>query len=85
MKLDEIRTKMEKLNDSILEAAPNVRGGKMADLSGLDKDVAIICTRAVTLPPADARDIQPLMAELIGNLERLSGALKDYKDDIKKK
>jgi len=85
MKPEEIRTKMETLNDFILDAEAKVRGGAMADLSGLDKDVAVICTKAVTLPPSDARDIQPLMAELIGNLERLSTALKDYKDDMKKK
>ena len=84
MKADEIRSRMEKLNDFIQDSEATVRGGKMADLSGLDKDVAVICTKAIALPPSDARDIQPLMAELIGNLERLSTALKDYKEDLKK-
>ena len=85
MNVTEIRDKMEKLRDSISDAENSVRGGKMVDLTGLDKNVAVICTQAVALPPEDARDIQPLMAELIGNLERLSIALKDFKDTVKKK
>ena len=84
MKSDEIRTRMEKLSVFIQDAESTVRGGKMVDLSGLDRDVALICNKAVALPPAEAHEIQPLMAEMIGNLERLSSALKDYKEDLKK-
>lgn len=81
---DDIRAKMEKLSSFILDAEDKVRAGKMADLSGMDREVAVICNKAVSLPPDQARDIQPLMAEMIGNLERLSTALKDYKEDLKK-
>lgn len=84
MKPVEIRARMEKLTEFIIEAESDVRNGKIVDLSGLDREVAVICTKAVALPPNEARDIQPLMAELIGNLERLSTALKDYKEDLKK-
>ncbi|PZQ48455.1 MAG: hypothetical protein DI551_01505 [Micavibrio aeruginosavorus] len=85
MKVDEIRAKMEKLNQFILDSEITVLGGKMVDLGGLDRDIALICNKAVALPPPDARDMQPLMAAMIGNLERLSIALKDYKDEIGKK
>ena len=81
----QIREKMEKLRDYIYDADNAVRDGKMVDLTGLDKDVAVICTQAIALPPHDARDLQPLMAELIGNLERLSSSLKDFKDNVRKK
>lgn len=84
MKHPEIRQKMEQMNDFILDAETKLREGTMTDLTGLDKEVAVICTNAVALPPAEAHDLQPLMAELIGNLERLSMALKDYRDDLKK-
>ena len=60
-----------------------VRGGDMVDLSGLDRDVATICNKAVALPPDQAREVQPLMAELIGSLEQLSAALVAYKEDLK--
>ncbi len=76
---------MEKLKIFIQDADITVRGGTMVDLTGLDRDVATICTKAVALPPAEAHDLQPLMADLIGELERLSITLKDYRDDIKKK
>lgn len=83
MKAQEVRTKMEDLKNFIQDADIAVRGGKMVNLSSLDKNVALICTKAIALPPSDARDIQPLMAELIGELERLTLSLKDYRDDLK--
>lgn len=85
MKSEEIRTKMEKLSEFIQDSEATVRGGTMIDLSGLDRDVSVICTKALALPPQEAHSLQPLMAELIGNLERLSKALVDFKDDLKKK
>ncbi len=80
---DQLRTKMEEINEFVLKAEDSVRDGKMVDLSGMDKNVAAICTRVIALPPAQAREMQPLMADMIGNLERLSTALKDYKEDLK--
>jgi hypothetical protein len=83
MKSADLRAKMEKLNDFILDAEVNVRGGKMMDLGNLDRDIGDLCTRAVSLPPPEARDLQPLMAEMIGNLERLGIALKDFRDNLR--
>lgn len=81
---DQIRNKMESLKTYIQEADASVRDGKMVDLTGLDKDIAQVCQKAVTLPPDQARDIQPLMAGLIGDLEQLSRTLHDFKDQMKK-
>lgn len=83
MKPPEIREKMENLKTFIQDAEASVRDGKMVDLSGLDKEVAALCQRAISLPPQEARDLQPLMAEMIGDLERLSIALKDFRDNLK--
>ncbi len=85
MNATQIRDKMEKLNDYISDADNSVRDGKMVDLSGLDKDVTVICTQAIALPANEAHDLQPVMAELIGNLERLSTSLKDFKDSARNK
>ncbi len=84
MNATELRSKMEKTNDYILDSEAKVLAGTMVDLTGLDKEVGVICQKALAMPPNDARDIQPLMAEMIGNLERLSLALKNYKEDLKK-
>ncbi len=83
MKAAEIRKKMEDLNNFIQDAEIALRDGKLKDLGGLDRDIGVLCTKAVSLPPAEARELQPLMAELIGNLERLGMALKDFKDNLK--
>ncbi len=80
---DQLRKKMEDINEFIMDAQMKIQGGEMVNLTSMDKDVVTICTRAVALPPAEARDLQPLMAEMIGNLERLSSILKDYKDTLK--
>lgn len=81
---DDIRSKMEKLADFVREAEHSVRDGMIRDLSGLDREVTAICKKALTLPPVEARDLQPVMAELIGGLERLGQALVAYKEEQKK-
>ena len=83
MKSADIRTKMEKLNDFIVNAENSVRDGKMMDLGPLDREIADLCMKAVSLPPLEAKDLQPLMADMIGNLERLGTALKDFRDNLK--
>lgn len=83
MKAAELRTKMEKLNAYIIEAEASVLGGKMVDMGSLDKDIGILCNHVISLPPLEARDLQPLMADMIGNLERLGVSLKDFRDNLK--
>lgn len=83
MKYNDIRAKMEKLNTYIIDAEISVRGGKMVEMGHLDRDIGDLCTRAVSLPPLEARELQPLMAEMIGNLERLGHTLKDYRDNLR--
>jgi hypothetical protein len=85
MKPPEIREKMEQINQFIIDCDLKVRRGTMVDVRGLDKEIATICTRATALSPTHARDLQPLMAEMIGNLEQLGLSLKNYKDSLKKK
>jgi hypothetical protein len=79
---DMLRQKMEDLRDYIRDAEEKVSAGTMVNLQGLEKTVSEICRYATSLPPDQARDVQPLMAELIGELERLSIALKDYKNGL---
>ncbi len=84
MKPTEIRARMEDLKRVIQAADHDVRTGKRVDLSGLDSKVALICTKAIALPPSDAMEIQPLMADLIGELEHLTQSLQDYRDTLKR-
>lgn len=81
---DAIRNKMQQLGEFISDAETAALNGKVTDMSGLDKDVTIICKQAIALPPAEALALQPDMADLIGRLERLSMALRDFKENVKK-
>lgn len=80
MNSEDIQKRLGELSNFILESTRTVESGQMIDLSGLDDEVASICDRVVTLPPQQAAQAQPLMAEMIGNLERLGQALKEYQD-----
>jgi hypothetical protein len=57
-----------------------VQQGVMVDLKNLDQDVSSLCTKVLALPPAEARELQPLMADMIAALEELGLALSDYRD-----
>lgn len=81
MNSEEIQKRLRELNDFILESARTVQNGEMVCLGDLDGEVASICDSLVTLPPEEAAQIQPLMAEMIGNLERLGEALQNYENE----
>lgn len=85
MNADALREKMKDLRTVIQDAEMSVRGGKMVDMAGLDRTVTTICTQAVSLPPDQAHSLQEAMALLIGDLDNLGRAIKDYRDDMKKK
>ena len=85
MNADALRDKMKDLRTVIQDAEMSVRGGKMVDMAGLDRTVTTICTQAISLPVDQAQSLQEAMALLIGDLDNLGRALKDYRDDAKKK
>ena len=78
--MEDIQARMRDICDFILSSAAQVDSGEMVNLAGLDDDVASLCERALALPPEEAAQVQPLMAEMISNLERLGQALRDYQD-----
>jgi iron-sulfur cluster repair protein YtfE (RIC family) len=82
-KTDALRADMQVLTDFIIDAGHQVRSGNMVNLTGLDEKVARVCDRTLALPPAQATKMQPVMAEMIGHLEDLSNALRDYQDQRK--
>ena len=85
MKAADLLTKMEDLKNVIRNADNMVRENKAVNLSGLDAKVSYICNKVTGLSAAEAADLQPLMADLIGELEHLSTSLQDYRDNLKKR
>lgn len=85
MNAEQIYQKMEELNLFVQDAEASAREGNIVDIKRLDREVGILCQQALSLPQDDARQIQPMMAEMIGNLDRLGNALRDFKDRHKKR
>lgn len=81
---DAIRTKMQQIGEFITDAEDAARNGKVFNMAGVDRDVSLICKQATSLPPAQALGLQGDMADLIGRLERLTIALRDFKENAKK-
>lgn len=77
---DDILNRLRTICDFIADATAKVDGGEMVNLAGLDDDVASLCERTIALPPEDAAQAQPFMAEMITALDRLGQALRDYQD-----
>ena len=77
---EQIETRLTEITAFIIESTEKVEGGEMVDLSGLDDEIASLCERTVALPPEMAQAVQPTMAEMIAQLEKLGAALKNYQD-----
>lgn len=80
---DDIITRMHDVCVFINDAIVKVESGSIVNLAGLDDDIAALCERTVSLPPDDAAQVQPAMADMISNLDRLGTALKDYQDRVR--
>lgn len=80
--VDDIHGKLSHMTSFIKEARENVLRGQQVNLSGMDGEVAALCERVVGLPPDEARQVQPIMAEMISELEALGAALEGFKDQM---
>lgn len=76
---DKIISELRSLTEFVIEADNQIRDGNMVDLSRLDEEVGNLCDRTVALSAEDAQEVQPVMAEMINQLESLSLALQEYK------
>ena len=81
--VEAIKTRMIELTDFIQQADDTINGGQMVDLQGLDDEVASLCDRALALPPQEATQIQPLMADMITRLEALGASLQRFQDNLR--
>lgn len=76
--IEDIQSRMQDIRRFIVDSTARLRGGELVSLEGLNSDVAALCTRAVSLPPEQVSEIQPLMADMIDSLETLAATLKEY-------
>ena len=81
----QIVERLEKIQETLDLANADLQAGKVKPLTRIETDVAQICEEAVTLPPEDAKKIQPLLADMIGNLETFALTLKSFQTAMKEK
>ena len=82
---DNLITKLNELNDVILKALADVGNKKIANLSHIESAVNTACEEVLILEPKEAKKVQPLMAEMIGNLETLALSLENFQAELKEK
>jgi hypothetical protein len=49
--------------------------GRAVDLTGLDRQIGLLCAKSLDLPPDDGRRVRPRLIALSGSMEALSRAL----------
>lgn len=80
---ESIITKLNEINDFISMAQIKLGQGEVVKLSHLDAEVEQICNQALALPPIEAKKTQSPMMDMIGNLDTLANALKDFQAQLK--
>ena len=76
----DLQTKLEAMIRVVHDAQVQIDQENVADLSSLERDVGALCTCMSTTSPADARELQPLMAEMIAALDDLAKSLQRLKE-----
>lgn len=77
--------KLNAMNGFIDEAESALEKGNIINLSHLDDEVAQLCAQTLSLPPEQAKSVQPIMANMIGKLEALALSLQSFQAQLKEK
>lgn len=64
------------------EMKEKARRDEIEDLRHLESGVAALCDRIMALPSDEARNFEPLMAEMIGGLESLAAELQAFRERL---
>ena len=66
---------IDAMTGTITVARALVAAGRRVDLTGLDGEINVICTAAMTLPEAEGRALRPMLAALEQAVGDLAAAL----------
>jgi hypothetical protein len=70
-----VRAMANELTETIVMARALVSSGRRVDLTGFDRQVGLLCAKALDLPPDAGRRLRPDLIVLSGALETLSRVL----------
>jgi hypothetical protein len=63
------------LAGTVQVACALVEGRRGVDLTGLERHVGRLCAAALDLPPAEGREVRPLLAALLVEIDHLQACL----------
>jgi hypothetical protein len=72
---DAVRDFAEQLTKLVDLAHALVDANREVDLTGLDREIGLLCAKSLDLPPDQVRRIRPRLLALFGSVEGLSRAL----------
>lgn len=73
----ELRKGLKEVVEYLREASAQLQNGDVVELDGLDEKVDLLCMAAEKSKPQIARSLEPLMADMIAELEVLALHLKE--------
>lgn len=77
---DTLKKRFEDLIKFITESTDMVQNNAMPELGDLDANVTALCKDVEGADPEVAKEIQPLMGEMITKLDTLENELKSFHD-----
>ncbi len=75
---DDLKRRFEDLIEYINKANEDVLNNRIRKLADLDQTVTTLCHDVEAAEPVVAKDIQPLMAEMISKLDELAQNLTEF-------
>jgi hypothetical protein len=79
--MSDLRTHIDDMLTLVIQAERKVHEGVIVNVGTLESDVAALCARITQGDPAQAREMQPAMADLITHLDALAAALDAFKQE----
>ena len=71
-----VRAFAEQLKNVVDTTYALVDSNREVDLTGLDRDIGLLCAKSLDLPPDEGRRIRPRLIALFGSVEGLSRAFR---------
>ncbi|MEZ0223770.1 MAG: hypothetical protein ACAH83_04390 [Alphaproteobacteria bacterium] len=78
----DLTKRLETIIDYVRDCERRVNQGEIMELDGLDRNVVSICDGISALPPEQGKQLEQQMSELIKDLERLAGAMREQQKKI---
>ena len=82
MSAQEITARIKQVKTYIQDCERRITKGEVIPLVGLDKNVEEICSDIAELPQEDAAGMEKKLSELIGALDKLVAAIRNFESDI---